>query len=319
MHQNPNRRQELAALRAQARTSHRPERIDALAPGQHLESRGVLSGAYRGADRGFLTHGVIVQGERPGSDLQTLCRQPVENMADTFSRSESEARQEPTCATCLRRWRALAAHRTNPRTRAPALLEGGAEQETGRVRGVSGRFQKSTACDFCGKSCAGGHQSDDRVCGGGDGPGFYLCDRPSCMRQRDAYEASHGLQGLAERYAEVRAKNKRQQGIEPRRKAPLPPRIDPRWAHSTREGAIALAESHGHQMSGWEGNVATCLKCGQTVKMDPTYGASGDAWFRGSRCISKLQALQMARDAVCDLQQGVQIADPEQVSHGARG
>lgn len=45
----------------------------------------------------------------------------------------------------------------------------------------SGRFRASLRCDFCGGSVGNNaYLSDDAVCAGGDGPGFYLCARKAC-------------------------------------------------------------------------------------------------------------------------------------------
>lgn len=49
----------------------------------------------------------------------------------------------------------------------------------------SGRFTASPACDFCGKPIGNDHYTDEEVCGNGDGPGFYLCDRKRCTKQRE--------------------------------------------------------------------------------------------------------------------------------------
>lgn len=38
-------------------------------------------------------------------------------------------------------------------------------------------------CDACGKSIPDGeHATDDEVCQGGDGPGFFLCSREACVQ-----------------------------------------------------------------------------------------------------------------------------------------
>lgn len=50
------------------------------------------------------------------------------------------------------------------------------------VRGA--RFAKSPACDACGRPIGRDHYTDDEVCQGGDGPGFYLCGRTSCLKRR---------------------------------------------------------------------------------------------------------------------------------------
>lgn len=73
-------------------------------------------------------------------------------------------------------------------------------------RDRSGRYDHGTKCDACGKS-AENYLTDERVCGGTDGPGFYLCKRAACSKRRDAREAKHGLVGLERLYTEQRAKN----------------------------------------------------------------------------------------------------------------
>jgi hypothetical protein len=47
-------------------------------------------------------------------------------------------------------------------------------------RGADGRYETKTPCDACGKPVTGAHLTDDEVCGGSDGPGFYLCSRKRC-------------------------------------------------------------------------------------------------------------------------------------------
>ena len=66
-----------------------------------VETRGVLAGAYRGAERAQLTHLVYMVG---GSDLRSGCRQPLRHLADTYSVSEAEAAARPTCPMCARKF-----------------------------------------------------------------------------------------------------------------------------------------------------------------------------------------------------------------------
>ncbi len=175
-----------------------------LSPTQHLETRPVLAGAYRGADeRTYLTHAIVVEAD--GSELRVLCRQPLDHIADYYSVSDAERRAPPTCARCLERWEKLQMQ-TNPRKRAPAMQLG--QDDSNREREASGgRFRRSPACDFCGKSCAAEHYSDDRACGGGDGPGFYLCGRAACRSARARLEVDQGFDALVRHYAEQRRKN----------------------------------------------------------------------------------------------------------------
>lgn len=44
----------------------------------------------------------------------------------------------------------------------------------------NGRCVASARCDACGKPVGTAYYTDDEVCGGGDGPGFYLCERKRC-------------------------------------------------------------------------------------------------------------------------------------------
>jgi hypothetical protein len=44
----------------------------------------------------------------------------------------------------------------------------------------NGRFAVSEACDCCGKGTGRDYCTDDEVCGGTDGPGFFLCARARC-------------------------------------------------------------------------------------------------------------------------------------------
>lgn len=281
-------------------TPNAARRLTRLAPGEHLETRHVLAGAYRGRDiseRALLTHSILVDGVHPdGTELRVLCGQPLEHMADAYSHPDM-IDEAPTCPRCLLRWEKLqerhledlnaemrygARHQKNPR-KSPTIQEGAFGDRAERARGTSGRFQSSTACDFCGRSCAGGHMSDTRVCGNSDGPGFFLCARASCRRARDKYEADHGIDALAERYAEQRSKNDAVTR-EPRyaKPKPLGTRFQIRFSN-TREGAIEFANSHGHEMSPWEGNRSYCLRCGQDMHIAEGH-ASGPAWYRGSQC-----------------------------------
>lgn len=48
----------------------------------------------------------------------------------------------------------------------------------------SGRYTASPLCDACGKPCGTAYFTDDEVCGGTDGPGFFLYERRSCIVAR---------------------------------------------------------------------------------------------------------------------------------------
>jgi hypothetical protein len=46
--------------------------------------------------------------------------------------------------------------------------------------GSSGQFIRVALCDICGKGTGADYCTDDEVCQGSDGPGFYLCTRKRC-------------------------------------------------------------------------------------------------------------------------------------------
>lgn len=49
----------------------------------------------------------------------------------------------------------------------------------------TGRYVTSPPCDACGKPVGTDYITDGLVCGNGDGPGFYLCDRKRCRAKRE--------------------------------------------------------------------------------------------------------------------------------------
>lgn len=50
-----------------------------------------------------------------------------------------------------------------------------------RKRDGGGRYAIEQRCDLCGKPIHGEYGTDAEVCGGGDGPGFFLCGRKACL------------------------------------------------------------------------------------------------------------------------------------------
>jgi hypothetical protein len=57
-----------------------------------------------------------------------------------------------------------------------------------RRRERGGRYAVEQRCDACCKpitTATGGHFTDIEVCGGGDGPGFFLCGRERCCKRRN--------------------------------------------------------------------------------------------------------------------------------------
>jgi hypothetical protein len=63
----------------------------------------------------------------------------------------------------------------------------------------TGRYEASSLCDGCNKPVGTNYYSDEDVCGSGDGPGFYRCDRKRCaaklegltVEQREAIYTSN--------------------------------------------------------------------------------------------------------------------------------
>lgn len=51
-------------------------------------------------------------------------------------------------------------------------------------RDRGGQFKTSARCDCCGRPVGSAYFTDDEVCGTGDGPGFYVCERKSCVKLR---------------------------------------------------------------------------------------------------------------------------------------
>lgn len=74
--------------------------IRKLKPGETIETRGVLGGAYvRDPNKGWRTHSVVV---RDDSEQAVLCRRvKLDNIADFYAPGDHKAR--PTCPQCLAR------------------------------------------------------------------------------------------------------------------------------------------------------------------------------------------------------------------------
>jgi hypothetical protein len=70
-------------------------------------------------------------------------------------------------------------------------------------RDKAGKFVSSPKCDACGKPVGTNYYTDDEVCSGSDGPGFYLCERKRCGASLE------GLDVVSRRsiYEKRRAKN----------------------------------------------------------------------------------------------------------------
>ena len=49
----------------------------------------------------------------------------------------------------------------------------------------SGRYKAGPKCDCCVKPVGDSYFTDEDVCGGTDGPGFYLCGRKRCVASRE--------------------------------------------------------------------------------------------------------------------------------------
>jgi hypothetical protein len=86
-------------------------------------------------------------------------------------------------------------------------LVGSLQSTADRIRDSrGGRFAKHPKCDCCGRPCTE-HLSDERVCGAGDGPGFYICGRRACERLAEKIESEGGLPALRAHYEETRRRN----------------------------------------------------------------------------------------------------------------
>ncbi len=55
-------------------------------------------------------------------------------------------------------------------------------------RDAGGRFSTGHLCDFCNKPTGADFETDPDVCGGGDGPGFFLCSRKRCSAKREVFD-----------------------------------------------------------------------------------------------------------------------------------
>ena len=75
-----------------------------------------------------------------------------------------------------------------------------------RLRRQGGRFTKHPACDCCGKPCTE-HYSDERVCGAGDGPGFFICGRMTCAKLATKTFEEGGIEALRLLYTKQRNAN----------------------------------------------------------------------------------------------------------------
>lgn len=70
-------------------------------------------------------------------------------------------------------------------------------------RDASGRYKQTQACDGCGKPVGTDFMTDDEVCGSGDGPGFYRCERKRCIAKMDVM----GIEERRAHYTAQRMKN----------------------------------------------------------------------------------------------------------------
>lgn len=78
-----------------------------LEPGERLETRGVLAGAYLASDdrRVYLTHTIrIPAAAERRADVVPLCgKVKPDNIADEYSQDPGEDAAPPTCPVCRRR------------------------------------------------------------------------------------------------------------------------------------------------------------------------------------------------------------------------
>jgi hypothetical protein len=92
---------------------HAPNARGTLEPGEHLETRPVLGGAYRGRqeDRATLTHAVVCDEQH--REIRALCGQNVDHIADYYSISDEGRLGPPSCPRCYERWERLRSYTTN--------------------------------------------------------------------------------------------------------------------------------------------------------------------------------------------------------------
>lgn len=85
--------------------------------------------------------------------------------------------------------------------------------ETSYQPRTSGKYAHKQACDACGKSVnENDFVSDTEASGGSDGPGFFLCSRPGCVRKRESLD----LHKRKQLYAAQRAKNDSAEAARPK-------------------------------------------------------------------------------------------------------
>jgi hypothetical protein len=51
------------------------------------------------------------------------------------------------------------------------------------ARSRNGQYRVTPKCDGCGKPIGTNYFTDSDICGGSDGPGFYICDRVRCAKR----------------------------------------------------------------------------------------------------------------------------------------
>lgn len=51
-----------------------------------------------------------------------------------------------------------------------------------------GRYVASPLCDGCNKPVGTNWYTDAEVCGGGDGPGFFVCERARCSKKLEGLD-----------------------------------------------------------------------------------------------------------------------------------
>jgi hypothetical protein len=69
-------------------------------------------------------------------------------------------------------------------------------------RDRSGRYATGHICDGCGKPTGADYCTDADVCGAGDGPGFFVCERKACMARLELLD----VEARRRLYTDMRAR-----------------------------------------------------------------------------------------------------------------
>ncbi len=165
----------------------------------------------------------------------------------------------------------------------------------------SGRYRKSNPCDACGKPVGTAYYTDEEVCGNTDGPGFFLCDRARCCKNRDLdtegrralYTAQRAINDAADRSVPV-AENSERNAVK-------------RAEFDAKRAAIRVAL---RATAGEPEPDSECAECGKrfwSADGHPTLALCRECWQpdAGIRCLEERIAKAAAMIARCAVTDGV--------------